>query len=269
MTGLWRIAFVVLALGAAISAWSYPTLTGETGMILAPTADVMPTAHFDLAVNYARVNDGATKPVEYPVRFVYGLTNSTEASLASVRFNGSGAPGIDYIGAGLKVSVLQENLETNYPGIAFGARAAKMSRVGFRDVRISEGYLAVSKSLFANSNFPDSGFVIRLHGGATYTNYSGGWSGSFVTPFAGVTYKSANDYSAAVDFVGRQVDNTGKTFREDIVSAVIRYPITSEFGFELGTTRPFGMGKSNTLYAGIKYHYGERLDRGRDFPVLF
>ena len=254
MTVLMRVLSVTAALVAAIAAaWCYPTLYGDTGLVLVPTADTMPVTYFELAANYISVS-GARM---YPVRLSYGASDNTEMFvLINESKSHTSQGGFDALGGGFKVALLQEDLTTNVPGIAFGARLVELRGAVSR--RIAEGYLVASKTLLKKSDALDeTGWTIRIHGCGLFTRYSGGVSENFFTAAGGVSYNNFDGTSVVVDFVPRQESN-GIVFRKTGISAAFRRPLSEEFMAELGTTQPFGVGSGGSLYVGILYRYGIR-----------
>ena len=125
MTILLRLVSVVaLVLVAAVTSWSYPTIYGETGLIQVPTADVVPYAVLNLAVDYTQPNI-AGKFNQYPCRITYGLGPGTE--LYAIDAIATGSSG-DYkvFGAGFKYVLMPEDVTGRMPGWAVGGRVTSI-----------------------------------------------------------------------------------------------------------------------------------------------
>ncbi len=116
-------AALLLTVNAAQAA---PTVTGSTGMIYTPTADVLRDGHFSLA--YHQLDDGNAYTVGY------GMSNAWEISAATLDYDGSGSD----LYLNTKFSLLSENVAR--PGIALGMEDAL-------DERERTFYAVASKAL--------------------------------------------------------------------------------------------------------------------------
>lgn len=248
-----RPMVAVLAAALAVAAWGYPTLYGDTGLVQIPSADVMPQTYLQLAANYATVENLVGNAPAIALRLSYGISPDTEFSLVVSQAMGEDDAGFDTMGGGIKVTIAQEDLNRRTPGIALGARAYVLRMAADRTVL--DGYAVLSKALLTRGDLTGSGSLLRAHGGVSYTSYSGDLDGSFVSPFLGISYASANGNSVVLDYLPAQEDG-GVTFRQSTFSASLRRKVGENFWLELGGTRPFGVG-ANKFYAGVMYHTGD------------
>ncbi len=58
-THLRLLAVATLTIIAALAAWCFPTLYGDTGLIQVPSADVVPYTFLNIGIDY-------TQPIEHP-----------------------------------------------------------------------------------------------------------------------------------------------------------------------------------------------------------
>ena len=101
-------AALLLTTGVAQAA---PTVTGSTGMLYTPTADVLRDGHFSLG--YHHLEDGDAYTVGY------GMSNAWEISAATIDYNGDHGRDL-YLNT--KFSLMSENVVR--PGIAIGMEDA-------------------------------------------------------------------------------------------------------------------------------------------------
>ena len=101
-------AALLLTTGMAQAA---PTVTGSTGMLYTPTADVLRDGHFSLG--YHHLEDGDAYTVGY------GMSNAWEISAATIDYNGDHGRDL-YLNT--KFSLMSENVVR--PGIAIGMEDA-------------------------------------------------------------------------------------------------------------------------------------------------
>lgn len=257
MKMLLRSLWVAAALVAAMMAgWSFPTIYGDTGLVLVPTADVTPENFVTLGLNYTRLSEDAGDPVVYPLRLTYGASGNTEMFLTVAESPADTAEGgFDAFGGGFKVALLKENLQKNVPGVAFGARILKLS--GAVDATNIEGYGAVTKTLLRRADMTDeNGWALRAHLTGFFTRYDGDLpADDFLSFGAGVSYNNFDGTSVVVDYISEQKSG-GVTYRDSEISAAVRRPLSPEFLLELGTTQPYGVGNGGDLYAGLLYQWG-------------
>ena len=264
MTVLLRWLFLAVTLLAAILAgWCYPSLYGDTGLVVMPTADIIPNTYYDLAINYAHFPDTYGGSTVYPLRLTYGASDNAELSilLANPTHN---ADSPDALGGTVKLSIAKEDPYLGHPGLAIGARVFRLHNLpgDAKDRSVVDAYAAVSKRLFGNTDtIAGQGYAVRMHVTVDGTTYSGDETGSFVSGAVGISYQTSSGSNIVADFVPLQKKN-GITFRSSAISAAIRYPLSDHFLFELGEAQLFGLGDSNSLYAGILYRYGQRSSSG-------
>ncbi|MHB9024275.1 MAG: hypothetical protein ACYC7E_08875 [Armatimonadota bacterium] len=266
MTALLRwLMFTTLIVAGTVAGLSYPTLYGDTGLVLTPTADIIPLANFAAAVNVTRQNLPPDTATAIPVRLVYGASNRTEFALFFSEPTNKSDGGFGVAGGGVKLALLPESIDRRAPGIALGARLYTLKSPIDRDV--VEGYAVFSKTLLMSGDLEEHGFVFRFHGGVSYSQYSGVVDGEFFSPFFGLSYASVEGNSLVIDYVPSQSEGI-TTFRESTISGALRRRLSPNFWIELGTTKPFGLGADNSYYAGLLYRYGEIGRRSDSAEVL-
>lgn len=253
---------VGLLLAASLCCWSYPTLYGDSGLVLTPSSDVMPLLNLEVAVNYTRVGIADDSVTAIPVRVNYGIADNVE--LFAVFSDADNATGFDTVGGGGKVQLVENSSKSFVPGLAVGGRVLSLSN-GI-DQEITNAYAVSSATLLRFRNYPAEGYRVRGHFGLEFTRFDGDLNGDFFSPFAGLSYEGEGGTSLVVDYLPRLEDDN-LVFRSSTVSAALRLPISNIFAIELGGTRPFGFGDS-TIYAGLMYHYGHGKDLTIADPLL-
>jgi len=260
MTVMLRLLLVAVVLVAAIAtAWSYPTLYGDTGLVLMPTADVIPDTYVTLAGNYAEVkSDAGGRAIIFPVRILYGASDNTELFvLGAESSTKTEEGGFDVLGAGFKVALIHESLVTDLPGISIGTRVYQTQ--GAIDKRVIDAYLVGSKTIFKTSDLLDEeGYTFRIHLAGFFSRYTGDLGDeNFYSAAAGLSYNNFNGTQVVLDFLPELTSND-ITFRKSALSFALRRPLSEEFIIEAGTTQPFGEGSGGKLYAGLIYLWGVR-----------
>ncbi len=262
----WLVAAAVMTI-AAMPAWCFPTLYGDTGLIQVPTADVMRVMNLDLGLHYTQVGSGAGSTQAIPVNMAYGISESTELSATISQTIGGSGHGFSVIGGGMKMGLVTENLYSGTPGIAVGARVFNLRNANLRFDCV-DAYAAMSKSVISTGDLVTTGFVIRAHGGLQFLSYSGQMAGQFVMPFVGMSFRHTNGSAVAIDYLPA-LTNNGNTFRYSTISATIRHKLSDDFTLEVGMTQPYGIAPNPTIYVTLMNHFGMKLDRDQHEPVLF
>jgi hypothetical protein len=244
---------MVMLLATTACAWTYPTYFGDTGLVLVPTAEVVPEATFDFAASYTTVRSDAVGDAKmFAVRADYGVAKNTEFFVFYSNPTDDNLNAIDGFGGGVKLNLVAEDRYSVIPSIGIGVRAIELKRLA--NLNMVETYAVTSKTIFGRGDMVEEGFAFRLHGGATFTNWSGDASASFIKPFGGVSYENVNGNAFAIDFMPAQKKN-GMTYRENALSGVLRRQLSPGFSLEAGVTHPFGMGDNGAFYMGLIYHY--------------
>jgi len=251
----------MLLSAAALMSWSYPSLYGDTGLVVMPTADIIPNTYYDLSVNYARFPDNVGGSTTYPVRLTYGASDNAELAFMLGNSTHPGSPQV--MGGTFKLSITKEDPYLNQPGLALGARIYRIRDLpGNTDRSVVDGYGVISKRLFGHTDsITEQGFVLRGHVAVTATAFSGDQTGTFISGAIGFSYQNANGSNIVADY-SPLLKKDGLTFRASSVNAAIRYPLSDHFMFELGEAQLYGLGDQGTLYAGILYRYGMRSSSG-------
>jgi hypothetical protein len=260
MSALVRRLGSLIACLAATAVWASPTFFGDTGLVLAPTADVLPYTHMQFSGTYTRLSDGTNEVKAFPVTLTYGASNNSELSVSFAEASDDSGHGADVKSLGAKVNILTEDFVGQRPGLAAGIRVAKFGSGQF-DHSVSDAYFVASKALFLQDDGIEAGFAVRAHLGLGYTSYSGGTSSKFTSVFGGVSFKSRSGHAVIFEILPEHKDGA-QVYRERTMSASIRHPLSENFVLEIGNTRPYSYG-DETYFAKIIYHAGERL---RDDP---
>jgi hypothetical protein len=286
MTATLRHLMLALLLGAAaLAAWSIPTMYGDTGLVLVPSADVAKELRVDAAFGAVRMSSTNGESYAFPIRVNYGATGNLELSGVFSESHGPapGAENVQIMGGGAKFSIHQERFGRQSPGVAMGARYLRMERGEWGSTDVIEGYGVVSKVLYQTGDMLDSGYAIRAHAGAYYRYYKmPTTNASAIAPFAGLTYRNFTGMSVAADFIPQEslmlkADNYDTTLHpandpphKYAFSLMFRQPLSDNFTAEVGLTRPFAITKDNSFYIGLNYHYGEVYAVGeKRRPELF
>ena len=254
MTVLTRLlAVVALFTTLSLSGWSYPTLFGDTGLMLVPSADTMPYSFFQLGIDYAKIMDDAGDSINYPIRLTYGIAENIELFAVVAESQGNAVSGTNATGGGVKMSINDEHLYQTAPGIAVGARAVHYKRTA-GDLDQIEAYLVASKILLAQGDVLGEGFFLRAHAVLSYTNYSGAHQGDFISGSAGLNYVTANGNSLVLEFIPEH-----ENIRDATLSGALRIHLSPNFWLQVATTRPFGLGDDQSYSLGMMYQFGDKM----------
>lgn len=262
-----RLLCAVALLAAGLSTWAFPTLFGDTGMVLAPTADAQEAATLQLTADYMPMKTAAGNTVTYPIRLIYGMGSNFELGVLYSEVKDS-TKGVNVAGASAKMALLNETLVSKLPGVAVGIRAYREKGKAAGQLTVTEAYGAVSKIILARGNNIDEGFNLRAHTGIIYTSYSDAASAHFVKPYLGITYSTPNKSSLAIEYLPEQKDGA-MTLRENVFSGALRLPLSSHFWLQVGTTRPFGIGTTNVAFAGVVYRFADDGIYEEQTPVVY
>ena len=264
-----RLLSVTMVLMAAIAvSRSYPTLYGETGLVLVPTADTIPDTFVELALNYATAETPGGDAILFPARLLYGASDNNELFIIfaeSITDTADG--GFDTLGAGFKVSLKKEDLFTQAPGFAFGARLYQ--KHGFTSQRALEAYAVASKILLKRTDLiDDSGYTFRGHLAGFFSRFTGDPAEeNFWSLAAGFSYENFNGTAVVIDYVPK-LESNGVMFRDAELSFAVRRALSREFFIEAGTTQPFNEGSGGNIYAGLLYRWGTRDEPIRKRPRI-
>lgn len=243
---------VALLFSVTLVGWSYPTISGDSGLVLVPTADVMPLMNLELAFDYNRFEVGTSSATAFPVRLNYGIIPNIE--LFGVYADANDNHGYDVKGGGMKVQLVKGTGAEFSPSLAVGAHMLRFDNAIERNVETA--YLVSSASLYNQENYPRDGYQVRAHLGVEFNRFSGDLADNdFFTPFIGASFESVGGSSFVVDYLPR-LDSGSTVYRQSSLSAAVRLPISNILVLQIGGGRPFGVGDTS-LSAGIMYHYGE------------
>ncbi|MHB9131252.1 MAG: hypothetical protein ACYDBB_09210 [Armatimonadota bacterium] len=252
-----RLLCITVALTVLITAscWGYPTFFGETGLVLTPTADVLPVSYLQVAADYTRIDDCyGTTTKSFPLRLVYGASENTELFVFAGRIGRDSITSFEVLGAGVKLGVIKEDIYKKIPGIAVGARVYRIRQS--EDTDVVDGYAVMSKAILAKGDLATDGYVVRVHGGISFTKYSGYDDSGFFSPFGGLSLVNTSGNSIAIDYIPKQ-SNDSVTFRESTLSGSIRRRLSDTIWLQLGATRLFGISAKKDFFLGLMYRYGD------------
>jgi len=267
--------FVLLLLigSATAAAWSFPTMFGDTGLVLSPTADTLQNMHIDAMINVTRLATSSGKDtLAVPMRICYGATDSLEFSGVFSESHGPAdiSQAVSITGLGAKFALSKELLGRGTPGVALGGRFYRITSDASTDNL--EGYCVVSKVLYGKGDMVTEGFVVRGHGGLLYRDVlQDNSSMHSLSPFLGLSYKNVNGTSIVGEYLPSASDMSSSTkLRPSSFSVSFRQPISGNFTAEMGITRAFGLANTTSYNVGLLYHFGEEYSVGeKKYPVLF
>ncbi|HOF87582.1 MAG TPA: hypothetical protein PLZ36_05690 [Armatimonadota bacterium] len=260
-----RLLILLAVLTATLPVLAYPTMLGDTGLVQIPTANVQREATFALGADYLPAKTPAGNTLSLPIRLCYGLSEGSEFSVL-ISNVGDNTVGVNVEGAGAKIVLIDEELYGKLPGVAAGIRAFRQKTAP--RLNAVEGYLVASKVLLARGDNIEEGFTVRIHGGLTYTSYSGAVDADFTKPFIGLSYLHVNSNALVLDYLPEQQVG-GVTLRQATVSAALRRRLSDHFWMQVGTTRAFGGNTADTPFAGIIYRYAETNTRADRRPIEY
>ncbi len=129
-----------------------------------------------------------------------------------------------------------------------------------------EGYTTLSKTLFSRGDLLNSGCILRLHAGGSFTHYSGEAKANIGSFFGGLSFKQTNGLGLVVDYIPVEKSD-GVTLSNSTFSFSVRYPFTPGTYIEVGTTKPFDSDQE-TLYCGFTVRYGGENTEQRQEPDI-
>jgi len=244
---------------SAAACWAYPTLSGSTGMVTLPSADVAPQGTAELAVSYQKIKTdtsilgdsismyGMPDDVELkimPARLVMGLAQGTEAWVGYTHISGD-EDGKLWNG-GLKYQFANEMQQ----GVtaAIGGQYSKLTNSV--DMKVTSAFLALSKEV---KDCCDGKGKATLSLGVLYQKFGDPVDDSSTQPYIGVEVDSGKG-SFAAEYRLKDDDFDCKA----PFSAVLRLPLgeemTSPMWLEVGTTNApiLGLGlNENKVFFGL------------------
>lgn len=244
---------VMTAMLSAIACWAFPTLFGDSGVVLTPTADVERVYTYSLALGATQQSvDGGPSATAYPIRLDYGVIPGAELFLF---FSGTQDRDIGYdaFGGGGKIRLTNPKPGSGIPAIATGVRVTRVQNNIKLD--LTDVYAVASTPMYRFQKTDRDGSQIRGHLGVEYISFSNDLDGNFIRPFASLSYEGYGGSSAAIEYLPG-ISSDGITFREETVSGVIRFPLTTGLFLEAGATRPYGIGDSS-IFGSLIYRYGD------------
>ncbi len=264
MTCLRQLVLVAL-LTSSLSTWAYPTMFGDTGLVLIPTANVQSEATFTLAADHLPMKNAIGSTVSFPIRLCYGLAENYEIS-ALIGNAADKSIGANIEGLGSKISLIDEDIYGKLPGVGVGVRAWREKDQVNGNANAVEAYAVASKTVLAQGDNIEEGFTVRMHAGVSYTSYSGRYDANFIKPFVGLSYLHVNRNALLFEYLPEQTDGI-VTLRDATFSAAIRRQVSPNFYAQLGTTRAFGKSTSNAFFIGAMYRFSEENTREERRPV--
>jgi len=234
-TGLLVAALLLVAAGAA---GSYPTLSGESGLLQVPTADVMTLGNGEVAADWMSVPGGGDG---LAVRGVVGLGPNAEVGAAWRKF--STEPDGRLVGVGGKLQLLGE--PRSLISLAVGARFDDSSGALFRRVgNTFQAYAVVSKDLtHATQELATAAVRVRGHVGLLSNNSD---DDNSARGFIGVDFTSPEGSQLLLEYWNHA--------RDDVSSVALRYPLAPMLSLQVGITN--ALGSDHRLVGGLNLHWG-------------
>jgi hypothetical protein len=231
-----------------VSAFAYPTLNGDTGLMQIPTADAIPITGFQLAgdVIDLKTDNGV------PMRVTAGKKDDIE--LFITYFDQKN--GTKLMGGGMKKVLWDEIPGVTSSAVAVGARSMKNDTTGVNAVEL---YAVGSKVLLGEKLAAYGSAPLRGHLGLMVSRFSGAGASTIFSAFGGVSITTKNGDSFMIDYMPEIKGNAG-IYRNDSLSAAVRVKAGDNLWLQAGNSNPFGLRNSGVTTIGIMYEYGDETE---------
>jgi len=226
----------------AMPAYTYPALTGPTGLVNLPSAEVVPVGQCNVAADFAQTENNVREMKNsYPVRLQGGVWENLEVG-ACININGAGdqhlwnangkyATPFGIAGLDLAIGALYQSADTN------------------PFLRITQVYVAGTRDLgCARRRFALKGTL-----GANWTQVEIGGKITVLRAYAGFDV----DLNRKIALVGEYQSKDAKLDEESLWGTAVRYPLTHTLTGEVGYTNgPISGAKKANVFLGVNYAYG-------------
>ena len=254
----------MLALGA-IAGWAYPTMSGATGLVTLPTAEVVPQGVVDIAVDY---QDNVGEAIEMydtedvqimPIRATIGVAESLEVWGGYTLVKVEDWDDAKLWNVGGKYQIMSEAAGDDV-SVAVGGSFGKFDND--IEVDVTNAFLVASKDI-STSVAPNQPIGATAHLGVIWIDLEDtDIDESLTEPFIGLEIFGEKGASLVVEY----------RFKDDSLddsapfSAALRYPIgESPLMIQVGTTNAAfaGIGADdNEFFVGLCYTLGEPAAMG-------
>jgi len=242
-----------LLLGAACTAYGYPSLIGPTGLAATPTADSVSSGSLLAAATFYNTEDSdLAMDNALAVRAVFGLLLSLEVGAAFWRTSIDGAD-VDTASANAKIALPISLIGGK---TAVGAVLASTNPPIGPDVTTTYIYVANTRTLLG---IPGGGQVFSLTLGANWTQFEDGASVDDIRGFAGLQFELMDSLSVAAEY---QMESDELGDADPLTSVIARLAVNENFKLEAGVTNAdpftgsFTATNEHNLFASLIFGWG-------------
>jgi len=253
MIRFFTVMLAALLLGAAGTAFGYPSLLGPTGQAATPTADTAPFGSLQAAGTFYNTKDSDLGIDDtLTARAVFGLLPNLEVGAAFWRAKVADSD-VDTISANAKIKL---PLSLIGGSTAVGAILAKTNEPIGPDVTTTYFYAANTRGLLG---IPGGIQTLKLTLGANWTKIEDGASADGLRAFAGLELDLMDTLGVAAEY---QMKKSSLGDADPLSSVVARLDVNENFILEAGVTNtdPFTGGFSATdehnLFASVIFGWG-------------
>ncbi len=240
-----RISILSVVACLCLTAFAYPTLNGDTGLMQIPTAEAIGITGFQLAgdVIDLKSDNGI------PMRLTAGKKNDLEFFITYYdKTNGS-----RLVGGGIKKVLWGEIPGVTTSAVAAGARSMKDNFTGINNFEL---YVVGSRILFGEKLASYGATPLRGHLGVMVSKFSGNASSTIFSTFGGISFTTKEGDSFMIDYMPAMKDKA-KTIRNESISVGVRVKASDSLWVQVGNSNPFGTRESGVTTIGLMYEYGE------------
>jgi hypothetical protein len=241
MKKLLTLGMAAALLASACAVHAYPTLTGFTGLIQAPTAHTIGSGMFDVALDYYATKDNDTGAKDsIPVRALYGVAKGLEVGFA---YDSKAYGDNNFWDVNAKYM-----LPYNFSGIKTAVGALYGQANTDPKAKVTEVYLVGTDDL----NLSDLPIALTL--GVNWAQIEAGDKNSGFRVQGGIDAKLMKGLSAVADLQSRKSNLDDK----NLWSAGLRYMVMPALSVEAGVSNGllFGLTGKSHLFVGGNYAFG-------------
>jgi len=239
------LLLAILFAFSTAAAWGYPTLSGASGLVSLPTAEVSPTGTLDLALDYQQVSPADL----WFLRANAGLAENLELSGGYTRVSDDDT--ISIWNLGLKYQIAKESEKR--VSLAVGGSLGKLDNT--ESIDLASAFLVLSKSLSTGGTSARP-FAVKGHAGLLWLSAKDSVvDEALLEPFLGVEFIGEKGASLGLEYRLKDSDLDA----DPVFSAVLRYPLAkmpSPLWLQVGTTNAgfAGLGgPDQDLFIGLAY----------------